>query len=440
MKYFRSLTQKDLATLIRSTERELFVSLPLFHGEIADAIMSIHRDSEKKIDIHILVDFDAKTFRQGYGEIKSFEQLIKEGIEIKTLNDNRISFIIVDDKGYYLFIESRSLIPADKETINAVRADPVSIVRLKQFFFGKSIKMNYQDELENAIIDEGLLLDKAKEMEHHLAPVAAISQKAIKTVSNDLKSNPPLNPDYKRIVEFYSNKFQYVKLKFNGSNLQHRKIELPPRVLPVADTELKKRLETKLNLFEQEFINETFSSIQELKDQLNEIREKYLTKVKSRDESLLDKNRKTAFNEAVKDQRAKIETVKTKCLVNIGKQIKLTSERLIDNLADFLAENPKVLFPKHKHLWENNEEYIKDASKEEAMNIVTKIKWPKAHDLLDELSIELQYSDITYEDLKNKTFIKELHEWGLIDDTDEKQLASFGKGIETKEAKTADHL
>lgn len=435
MEYFKSLTQNDLASLIRSTERKLFVSLPLFYGEIADAIMSIHRDSEKKIGIHILVDFDAQTFRQGYGEIESFEQLIKEGIEIKTLNDNRISFIIVDDKGYYLFIESRSLIPADKETINAMRVDPVSIVRLKQFFFGKSIKMNYQDELKNAIIDEGLLLDKAEEMKNLLAPVATISQEELQTVSNDLKSNPPLNPDYKRIVEFYSNKFQYVKLKFNGSNLQHRKIELPPRVLPVADTELKKRLETKLNLFEQEFINETFSSIQELKEQLNEIREKYLTKVKLREERLLDKNRKSAFEQAVVDQKAKIGDVKTKCLVNIGKQIKMTSERLIVNLADFLAENPKVLFPDHKHLWENHEEYIKDASKEEAMSIVTKIKWPKAHDLLDELSIDLQYSDITYEDLKNKTFIKELLECGLIDDADEKQLASFGKGIETKEAR-----
>ena len=435
MEYFKSLTQNDLASLIRSTERKLFVSLPLFYGEIADAIMSIHRDSEKKIGIHILVDFDAQTFRQGYGEIESFEQLIKEGIEIKTLNDNRISFIIVDDKGYYLFIESRSLIPADKETINAMRVDPVSIVRLKQFFFGKSIKMNYQDELKNAIIDEGLLLDKAEEMKNLLAPVATISQEELQTVSNDLKSNPPLNPDYKRIVEFYSNKFQYVKLKFNGSNLQHRKIELPPRVLPVADTELKKRLETKLNLFDQDLVDETFSSIQELKEQLDEIREKYLPKVKSREERLLDKNRKSAFEQAVVDQKAKIGDVKTKCLVNIGKQIKMTSERLIVNLADFLAENPKVLFPDHKHLWENHEEYIKDASKEEAMSIVTKIKWPKAHDLLDELSIDLQYSDITYEDLKNKTFIKELLECGLIDDADEKQLASFGKGIETKEAR-----
>lgn len=249
-----------------------------------------------------------------------------------------------------------------------------------------------------------------------------------------MKSNPPLNPVYKRIVEFYSNKFQYVKLKFNGSNLQHRKIELPPRVLPVADTELKKRLETKLNLFEQEFINETFSSIQELKEQLNEIREKYLTKVKSREERLLDKNRKSAFEQAVVDQRAKIETVKTKCLVNIGKQIKSTTERLVVNLADFLAENPKVLFPEHEHQWKNNEEYIQYASMEEAKSIVTKIKWPKAHDLLDELSIDLQYSDITYEDLKNKTFIKELLECGLIDEADEKKLASFGKGIEMVEA------
>ena len=145
-----------------------------------------------------------------------------------------------------------------------------------------------------------------------------------------------------------------MKLKFNGSNLQHRKIELPQRVLPVADTELKKRMETKLNLFDQEFINETFSSIQELKEQLSEIREKYLTKVKSRDESLLDKKRKSAFNQAVNDQKEKIDNAKTACLLNIAEQIELTSERLIVNLADYLAENPKVLFPVYVHLWKSS--------------------------------------------------------------------------------------
>ncbi len=151
--------------MIQLTKKELFISLPLFHREIADAITSIRHDSEKKIGIHSLVDFVAQTFRQGYGDFNSIKLLIKEGIKIKTLNDNRVPFIIVDNKGYYLYIESRSLIPADKEIINAVRADPVSIVSLKQFFFGKTINMNYKDELTNAIIDEGLLLDQAKEME-----------------------------------------------------------------------------------------------------------------------------------------------------------------------------------------------------------------------------------------------------------------------------------
>jgi len=228
-----------------------------------------------------------------------------------------------------------------------------------------------------------------------------------------------------------------VKLKFNGSNIQHRKIELPPRVLPVADSELKRRLETKLNLFDQDFLDDTFSTIEELKEQLSEIREKYLTKVKSREESVLDKSQKSAFVKVVNDQKAKIIDAKKTCLVNIDKQIQSTTERLIDNLADFLAENPKVLFPKIKHLWENTEEYLKIESKKAAEIIVKKIRWPKAHNLLDELSIDLQFSDITYEDLKNKTLIKELLECGLIDDADEKQLASFGKGIETKEARTA---
>jgi len=190
MEYFGSLTQKDLAHLIRSTKKELLIALPMFHQEIAEAIMSVATvESDEKIEIHILVDFDAKTFRQGYGDINSIEQLFKQDIDIKTLKDNRISFVISDQTGYFLFIESRSLIPADKETINAVRIDPVSIVRLKQFFFGTSIKMNYKDELVNAIIDEGLLLDRAKETENHqIAPIAKISKDELKEVGYEASS------------------------------------------------------------------------------------------------------------------------------------------------------------------------------------------------------------------------------------------------------------
>jgi len=434
MEYFGSLTQKDLAHLIRSTKKELLIALPMFHQEIAEAIMSVATvESDEKIEIHILVDFDAKTFRQGYGDINSIEQLFKQDIDIKTLKDNRISFVISDQTGYFLFIESRSLIPADKETINAVRIDPVSIVRLKQFFFGTSIKMNYKDELVNAIIDEGLLLDRAKETENHqIAPIAKISKDELKEVSEDLKVNPPLNPDFKRIVEYYSNKFQYVKLKFNGSNIQHRKIEIPSNVLPLADAELRRRLETRLNLFDPDFISDAFSSVQNLKDEVIKIRENYLTKVKSREESLLDKNRKTDFKEAIKELKIKVDTVKTQNLTKITKLINSTQEKLITDLGSYIAENPKAFFLNDSNLWQNSEDDIKYLAMDKARKIVNRISWPDAQKLLGELSIDLQYSDITYEDLKNKKFIGELLECKLINTADEKQLANFGTGVEIK--------
>jgi hypothetical protein len=433
MKYFKTITQFDLINIIKSTKHELFLSLPSFHKEIADAIMSIYSTkSDKKVGIHIVVDFDSQTFRQGYGDIQSVEQLIREGLDVKKLKDNRISFFISDDKGYYLFIESRSLIPADKETINAVKVDPVSIVRLKQFFFSNSIKINYKDELTNAVIEEGLLLDKTMEMQNNqIAPVTELSEKEIHDVSKDLENNPPLNPDFKRVVEFYSNKFQYVKLKFIGSNLQHRKIEIPPEVLPSVDKELRKRLDTKLNLFDPKFINETFSSILELKTEVSAIRDKYLKKVKSREESLLNKLKKNDFEAAIEKLRKKIKEVKDENLNNIAKQINSTIESLDTYLYNFYKENPKYLLRDHQNIIQYDENNIDNYSKNKAKKIIYILRWPNAYELLDELKIDLQYSDITYEDLKNKKFISELVECGLIDVDDEKELASFGIGIET---------
>jgi hypothetical protein len=288
MEYFKSLTQQSLVDLISSTKEHLFLCLPSIHKELADAITYLDHSASfdnREVGIHLLVDFDAQTFRQGYGDYKSLEDLIQGNFEVRTLKDNRISFIISDEIGYYLFIESRSLIPADKETINAVRIDPVSIVRLKKFFFSEVIKMDFEDELTNAIIEESKQLGKAKELlSHQIANVEELPEEKVTAVGEELKKNPPLNPDYKRIVEFYSNKFQYVKLKFEGANLQHRKIELPAKALPIADANLKKRLETKLNLFDPAKAANDFSSLHELKEKILEVRTEFLdqSKIKRR--------------------------------------------------------------------------------------------------------------------------------------------------------------
>lgn len=280
MEYFKSLNTTALAELITSTRKELYLCMPALHPGIANAITELdymQNNEKEKVSINLLIDFDAQTFRQGYGDFQSVEDLFKGEFEIKNLKDNRISFIISDNTGYYLFIESRSLIPADKETINAVKIDSISRVRLKKYFFPNEKNKDFQNELADAIIEESKTLDKPEELiPDKPAPVLELSIEAVKEAKTDLEKNPPLNPDYKRIVEFYSNKFQYVKFKFEGANLQSRKIEIPSQALPVMDATLKDKLETKLNLFDKTDEQEVFKPLNDFKAKIDERNQKNL--------------------------------------------------------------------------------------------------------------------------------------------------------------------
>lgn len=436
MEYFKALTQLHLIALIQSTKKALFVCMPSLHKEIADAISYLAYSNDyynHNVKIHLLLDFDAQTFRQGYGDYASIEGLIRGEFEVKSLKDNRISFIISDDIGYYLFIESRSLIPADKETINAVKIDPISIVRLKKYFFSTLEKIDFEDELTNAIIEENKRLKEEKSLiNSQTAAVREISKMEIEAVSKDLEENPPLNPDYRRIVDFYTTKFQYVKMKFEGSNIQHRKIELPQKALPIADATLKKRLETKLNLFDPATSKEIFNDLNTLKEEVDWIRETFLLKVKSRDESLLSKYQKVDFENAVKAVREKIKVAQTSNLSKIADQILQTQNNLLKELELFYIENPKALFPDHPNLWQEDIAYRKQEATAKAYQTIHGIHWPKAHELVGEFKIITQYSDITWEDLNNDDFVNELVLIGLIDTNDANNLADFKKGIQIK--------
>ena len=433
MEYLKSLTQAEIEQIILSTKESLYICMPAIHEELESAITYLdysNDNSKTEIKIHILIDFDSQTFRQGYGNFKSVEDLINGGFDVKCLKDNRISFIISDNIGYYLFIESRSLIPADKKTINAVKIDPVSIVRLKKFFFTETENSDFQDDLVNAIIEESKQLKNTNELlSEQIASVTEISNIEIESVSEVLKKNPPIHPDFKRIVEFYSNKFQYVKVKFEGANLQYRKIEIPSKALPIMDATLKDKLETKLNLFEKSDEENCFKPLIDFKTKLTEIRDAYLTKVKSRDESLLDKLKKSAFEEQIENLKKEINGVKNDIIGNIAEQINQTKIRLLADLIDFFIANPKSLFPNHPNLWESNQNYIQQSAKSKAEEVIYRIKWPEAHLLVDDFKLSVQYSDITYEDLKSQEFVNELKDFNLIDESDENRLAEFGKGV-----------
>ncbi len=268
MDYFKAITKTGLNKLVEATKDSLYLCMPSIHKELADAITNLSYSNsfeDKEVGIHILLDFDAQTFRQGYGDCSEVTELIKGGFDVKSLQDNRISFIISDDIGYYLFIESRSLIPAEKETINAVKIDPVSMVRLKHFYFEKAKNEEFEDELTNAIIEESdLLKDRANLVSPQSALIKEISDKQVSDVKKDIEDTPPIHPDFKRTIEYYTNKFQYAELRFEGQNFKHFSISIPSKVLPYRNIELRKKLLTKLKLFQNIGDNEKFVPFEEI--------------------------------------------------------------------------------------------------------------------------------------------------------------------------------
>lgn len=431
MPYIKSLNESDLCNLILQTKKELFLVMPLLHPAVMESVNKLSDKTDGKISINLGMDFSPETFRQGYGELESFDFQKLARYNTQNIQDNRIAFLISDDMGYFLFIESRYLIPAEKATINAVKIDPISIVRLKHHFFKPYEKKTLEDLLANAIIDESI---RFKDVEQEFKSKGIIESKNIdpqivKAVTDDLKTNPPLKPDYKRIVEYYSTKFQYVKLIFKGANLQSKKIELPKNALPVNDPSLRKRLETKLNLFNNEDETVIFPELEDLKEKIKQIREKYLIPLKIREENLLDLTNKHEFVQKVEKLKEEIKKTFKPIISQIEDLIEETKNNLLSELITFYAENPQLISGNDLFLGSGNDYHLRVA-KNKANEIIHKIKWPAAYELVGQMGLQLFYSNITKEDLSNKALLEELIDRKVITEADKTSLADFGKGID----------
>ncbi|HEY3372764.1 MAG TPA: hypothetical protein VGK10_18085, partial [Prolixibacteraceae bacterium] len=197
MHYIKSFTEEEFCQLILQTKESLYLCLPLLHPKVMAVINQLHDKWFGKISINIGLDFNPETFRQGYGEIGTYEDMWRVDYNVLQMSDNRISFVITDTVGYFLFFESRYLLPADKVTLNAVLIDPISIIRLKQHFFKAFKKTELSNHFTNAIIAES---EHLKNIESEFqGPEIIISSKidqdTIASVKESLKKNPPLKPD-----------------------------------------------------------------------------------------------------------------------------------------------------------------------------------------------------------------------------------------------------
>ena len=397
-----NLLKSDYSTILEllfQAKRQVVISIPNISIEIAESLVTIN---SRGIDVNIFLEISENTYRNGYGDIQAIEILQKANINIQNKNGLNIYFYLIDDFGYFYFPKS-SYHEKEGESFDLF---PIQSSQIKHIKFLFNLLENKYDMLE--------IFDKmdSKQIDEISKNINPLNVEIIKQLEVKLNNDPPLKPNFARTLEVYKAKFQYVDLKFKGANINSTKVKLPAKALPFKDNKLKNAIEANLKLFtdlsEKDFLNDFF----EIKNKIKELREKYLFHIKIRDKSILKKESRNEFEKEIKSIVDDISNTKTKILNKLQGEINNSRKGIENSLYEFLVTNPP---DNTKNLFD---EVLEDRIRYEVSKIISKIRFPDANSLLDDMKLDYYYYDITWEDLNNGEFQKEMLEKKLLSENE----------------------
>lgn len=407
---------KNMVDLFLSAKKQLIVSLPNISSEIAEALITTKEINN--IQPFIFLEFNENTFRAGFGDIKGIISLKEKGIPFYDKQGINIYFIITDESGYFFFPKSRFM-EKEGSSYDLFPMEPNQVKTLKLMF-------NLLDD-EDPSFD--LLVDYfgIDTLEKVSKGISVIEKEQSEKLEQKLISDPPLEPNFGRILEVYKAKFQIIELKFKGANLHVKKVKLPKNALPFRDDQLKRSVEASLRLFtdipEKKFLDPFFL----IKTDLEILRNSFMYYLKSRDKNLIRRTDKGEIENDIKKIRERIEGIKENLLNKLQEEINNTRTRIKKNLIDFLIDNTPKEFEGLNGIVLENE--IRNM----ATNITSRIRYPKSKDLLEEMKIDLHYYDITWSDLNDDDLRKEMVKTGLL--TPEESAFISEQAISAKKSK-----
>ncbi len=394
----RKITWSDIIDMLHKAKHEVFLVMPSIHEEWIETLMS--NPHLKELSIYACIDNHESVIRNGYGSLNSIDALLELNATITECPGLKISFIATEDEAYFLFLESR-ILAGDPDGLNAVEVHPQDAsVFLENFF-------NDPNVLKDGMVSQPL------------------NNETFKKVKEVIKSNPPEEPDMKRMIGTYNTLFQYAELHLEGGNLTSKTISIPSSALPFKDVELKNKLKTRLSLFTKE-ITDTWTELSELKLKVDEVRKRYLITCSLRkDKSILKKSSKVAF----KNEVEYLEILASEITKNLQNKVQSAINKSEDTLRNELTSFFMVNSPDGT---ENlDKENAKRHIEKSIDKVISKIDLPNAADLISKIKIKQMFYELTWEDLNDEMLVEWFLEKGLIDKSAD-EIANFSKAFKVR--------
>lgn len=322
---------------------------------------------------------------------------------------NLISFIISDDKGYFLFPQSK-IFTENSSGPNSFMIDPITIQILKTNYFPSKKPINNVYVTKKETITESIkhfeqVLEDVKENDI-LVSINPFDDKKFEEIQKKLKINPPLSPNLQRKINTYTAKIQFVELKFSGGNLENRIVQLPKKAIPINSEELKSLLFTRIKMFQDVRNNTDYKIFQDFKDKIEKVRKDFLTPITCRPgKSIIKMENKESF--ILELEKLKTEAKK----MNMVLTTMLEEEKL--NTIDLLRKELVTFFNLNepKEVKEINKPDIKERKVKEIINtIIGSVKFPEVTSLINGISLNELFYDLTWNDFRDEKLHKEFLE------------------------------
>jgi hypothetical protein len=428
MSFIQSLDSYELNNLIRAAKERIVLALPGLFAENGTAILAKFGTGFKKIKV--IVNCSEKLIRQGYGDIETIQKLKEAGVPVFDQPDNLVSFVICDNKGYFLFPQSRIFLEDSHNVRNAIEMDPFSLEKIIGLFFPPNLfeRKEFEDKLNNAVILSSQRVQNIDEIlsDASIIQVSPLDDQKFNPVKKAIESNPPVHPDIKRKLEYYTTNFLWVKMEFNGANISSKTINIPPHVLPIDSDELRKKLTANIKLFENIQSCPWYYKLKKINTDEKNLRKKYLHPIREKNGmNIISKLVLEAFITDLKLIQQNILNTKLSIKTTIDEEIENAKSKLKTVLFDFYKLNFQKYF--HRYASDHDDPFITSY----VDDLIGEIHFFDAEELFSKFSLEYHDFELTYNDLGNTKLLNELREKKILNDKKVNSLDNRGNAFKT---------
>ncbi len=242
------------------------------------------------------------------------------------------------------------------------------------------------------------------EVEVGTAPVSA---ELLSKTKQGLDLAPPIPFDVARQVRVFEPYIQYVEISLKGCHIERRTVELPMSIQGLdPDADLSSRLHTKFDLIEKS----SNVSSKQMDSQINQLRDltKSLGKPWGR---VLLRSTRNRFDKRVLEILAKLEEHKKTVEAKLADVLADSRKRLIEHFSGLVKAKPPD---------ELLSQITNDPPTDDQINAWLDREldktFPQPSDLMSDMSLDVQFRDVTYETLHQPGFGEKLREsFPLVD-------------------------